>query len=187
MLPEAVPTHYDSHVVRCLSAMRGHYADPEAFEAALLERDRLVYEVYEVRRPEVAGELDYGVSIVHPGMVGDEFFMTKGHFHAVLETGELYYCLHGHGMMVMETPEGDWSVEELSPGRALYVPPGWAHRLVNVSHEQTLVSLFVYPGHAGHDYGTIERRGFRKLVVERQGRIEIVDNPCWRGAEHEDA
>jgi glucose-6-phosphate isomerase len=48
---------------------------------------------------------------------------------------------------------------------------------------QDLVTFFVYPGHAGHDYGTIERQGFRKLIVEREGRPTIVDNPRWRASE----
>jgi len=85
-------------------------------------------------------------------------------------------------MMVMETPEEEWAVEELRPGRVLYVPPRWAHRSVNTGQED-LVTLFVYPGHAGHDYGTIETRGFHKLVVERDGQPTIVDNPRWRSQE----
>jgi glucose-6-phosphate isomerase len=123
-----------------------------------------------------------GISIVHPGKVGKEFFMTKGHFHSVLETAELYYCLCGEGYMVMETPEGDTSVEELRPGKVLYVPPRWAHRSVNVGPKGDLVTFYVYPSHAGHDYGTIEKRGFRKLVVARDRRPCVIDNPGW-GAE----
>jgi glucose-6-phosphate isomerase len=125
----------------------------------------------------------HGSSIVHPGLVGDEYFMTKGHFHAELDTAEVYYCLNGQGMMVMETPEGDWAAEELRPGRVLYVPPRWAHRSVNTSQNDDLVTFFVYPGHAGHDYGTIEGQGFRKLVVEKDGQPQVVDNPHWRRPE----
>jgi glucose-6-phosphate isomerase len=120
---------------------------------------------------------------VHPGKVGDEYFMTKGHFHAVLDTAEIYYCLQGEGMMVMEMPEGDWAVEELRPGKVLYVPPRWAHRSVNTSDKEELVTFFIYPAHAGHDYGTIESQGFRKLVVERDNQPCIVDNPRWRSGE----
>jgi glucose-6-phosphate isomerase len=109
--------------------------------------------------------------------------MTKGHFHTVLETAEVYYCLKGQGYMVMETPEGDWAVEELRPGRVLYVPPRWAHRSVNTGRSEDLVTFFVYPGHSGHDYGAIEQQGFRKLVIEADGRPQIVDNPRWRAPE----
>ncbi len=102
----------------------------QAYDAALAAEDKLVYEVYEIARPHLAGELLSGISIVHPGKVGSEFFMTKGHFHEVLETAEIYYCLHGKGYMVMETPEGDSAVEALSPGKVVYVPQRWANRSV---------------------------------------------------------
>jgi glucose-6-phosphate isomerase len=79
----------------------------------------------------------------------------------------------------METPEGEWSVESLRPGSVLYVPPRWAHRSVNTSPKENLVTFFVYPGHAGHDYGSIEKQGFRKLIVERDAHPQILDNPRW--------
>ena len=180
-LPGGVPTHYDVHVERQLSAMRGYYADQESYDALLSQGDVVLYEVYQILRPERSGELLHGLSIVHPGTVGDEYHMTKGHFHAVLETGEVYYCLQGTGMMVMETPEGDWAVEALHPGRVLYVPPRWAHRSVNTGRDEDLVTFYVYPGNAGHDYGAIESQGFRKRVVEHNGQPSIVDSPRWRG------
>jgi mannose-6-phosphate isomerase-like protein (cupin superfamily) len=102
-----IPSRFDRHIQRQLSSLQGYFLDQTAYEAALLEGDTLVYEVYEVQRPEVAGEMLQGVSIIHPGKIGREFFMTKGHFHAVLDTAEVYYCLGGEGYMVMETPEGD--------------------------------------------------------------------------------
>jgi glucose-6-phosphate isomerase, archaeal len=178
-LPAGIPTEYDNHITRSLSSMRGQYADQQAYDAQLAREDVLLYEVYEIRRPESSGELLNGISIVHPGTVGDEYFMTKGHFHAVLETAEVYYCLAGEGYMVMETPEGESSVAELRPGKVLYVPPRWAHRSVNTGAAADLITFFVYPGHAGHDYGSIEKQGFRKLVVARDGRPAIVDNPRW--------
>jgi glucose-6-phosphate isomerase len=160
--------------------MRGQYFDGEAFERALGKEDRVLYEVYEIRRPEKAGELLMGVSIVHPGLIGDEYFMTKGHFHTILETAEVYYCLKGSGIMVLESPEGDWAVERLSPGTVLYVTPCWAHRSVNIGKNEDLIMLYVYPGQAGHDYRTIEVQGFRKRIVERDGQLEIVGNPRWK-------
>ena len=169
----------DNHIVRRLSAMQNQYIDQHAYEVLLAEEDRLLYEVYEIKRPEVAGELLQGISIVHPGKVGDEYFMTKGHFHSVLDTAEVYYCLKGQGVMVMETLEGNWAVKTLQPEKVLYVPPRWAHRSVNTSGNEDLVTFFVYPGNAGHDYGSIEKHGFRKLVVERDDQVEVIDNPCW--------
>ena len=180
--PGFVPTRYDNHIKRTLTSMRGQYHDTAAYEALLAGGDALLYEVYELARPHASGEVLHGISIVHPGKVGDEYYMTKGHFHTVLETAEIYVCLAGQGVMVMETPEGDWAVEDFYPGQVLYVPPRWAHRSVNTGKDD-LITFFAYPGHAGHDYGTIEQQGFRKLMVERDGLPKIVDNPRWRKGE----
>jgi glucose-6-phosphate isomerase len=177
--PGFLPSEYDHHIKRHLSSMKGQFFDQAVYAAMLAEEDRLLYEVYEIRRPELAGELLHGVSIVHPGKVGQEFYMTKGHFHTVLETAEVYYCLQGEGCMVMETPEGEWSVEVLRPGRVLYVPPRWAHRSVNTGKEADLMTFFIYPGNSGHDYSTIETQGFRKLVVDGPSGMQVIDNPRW--------
>jgi glucose-6-phosphate isomerase len=176
-LPQLIPSRVDNHIQRRLSALRGQFLDQETYEGMLKVEDRLIYEVYEIQRPEIEGELMMGISIVHPGKVGAEFFMTKGHFHTVLDTSEVYYCLGGEGFMVMETPEGDTAVEALVPGRVLYVPPRWGHRSVCTSRQADLVTFFTYPANAGHDYGTIERQGFRKLVVDGPNGPEVVDNP----------
>lgn len=181
-LDGGIPPVWDNRTVRTLSSMRGQYLDQAAYDAMLAQDDTLLYEVYEINRPAVAGELLQGVTVLHPGKVGDEYFMTKGHFHAVLETGEVYLCLRGSGMIVMETPEGDWNVQEFRPGNAVYILPRWAHRTVNVSASDDLVFFFAYPGNAGHDYGTIEQRGFHKLVVERDGKPAIIDNPRWKSS-----
>ena len=176
-MPEIIPSRVDNHIERRLSALKGQFNDQATYEKMLAKEDQLIYEVYEIKRPEVEGELLMGVSIVHPGKVGNEFFMTKGHFHSILDTSELYYCIRGEGYMVMETPEGDTSVEALTPGKILYVPPRWAHRSICTSRQEDLVTFFVYPANAGHDYGTIERVGFRKLVVEGTNGPVIIDNP----------
>jgi glucose-6-phosphate isomerase len=179
-LPDGKPNHFDNHVFRKLSSMKGQFMDQISFKKMLSKEDTLLYEVYEISRPEISGEMIQGTSIVHPGKVGNEYFMTKGHFHVILDTAEIYYCLQGSGMMVMETMEGNWAIEELKPDHFLYVPPAWAHRSVNISPDTDLITYFIYPANAGHDYGTIETKGFRKLIVEQDGRPAIMDNLRWK-------
>ena len=182
-LPSGKPTYYEDHLERRLSAMEGQFNDVDAYNVTLESDNPILYEVYEISRPEVAGELIHGISILHPGKIGDEYNMTKGHFHTVIDTAEIYFCLQGKGVMVMETPEGEWAVEELTPGKVLYVSPRWAHRSVNIGSEEALITFFAYPGNAGHDYGTIETQGYRKLIVEEDGEMSIVDNPRWKSPE----
>lgn len=167
-------------IQRKLSAMKGMFADDEKFAEMAETTDPMVYEFYDLKRPEDPGEIAFGTSIVYPGMVGDEYFMTKGHFHTIIETAEVYYCLRGRGCMLMENPEGDWEARNLQGGSAVYVPPRYAHRSINTSPTETLITFFAFRADAGHNYGTIEAKGFRKLVVERSGKTQIVDNPKWK-------
>ncbi len=50
---------------------------------------------------------------------------------------------------------------------------------MNTGGNADLITFFVYPGHSGHDYGSIEKQGFRKLIVERAGVPTVIDNPRW--------
>jgi glucose-6-phosphate isomerase len=165
---------------RRLSQMKGMYADTTAFDKALLSGDPLVYEFYELGAPENPGDLAFGTSVTYPGKVGNEYFMTKGHFHTVLETAEVYYTLSGEGGMLLENPEGDTEFYPLEPGKVIYVARRYAHRSINTG-KVPLVSFFVFRGDAGHNYAAIETKGYRKLVVEgNDGKPRVIDNPKWR-------
>jgi glucose-6-phosphate isomerase, archaeal len=164
---------------RYLANMKGMFSDEKALEKVLEKENPMVYEFYELELPETPGDLLFGTSTTYPGKVGNEYYMTKGHFHTILDTGEVYYCLSGTGYMLMEDPEGNWDAQQMSPGEAVYVPPRYAHRTINTGNEP-LITFFVFRADAGHDYGTIETKGYRKLIVEKDGKPEIIDNPKWK-------
>lgn len=167
---------------RRVSDLSGMFLDEEAEQNLIENGNPLVYEFHSMTPPGSAGVLAFGCSVVYPGRVGDEYFMTKGHFHTILETGEVYFCLSGHGYMLLENPEGDWRALELRPGKAVWVPERYAHRSICVGKDEPLVTFFAFRADAGHDYGTIETNGYRKLLLEVDGKPTIVDNPKWDGA-----
>jgi len=173
-----IPT---AHAVqeRRLSDLRGLFADREA-EAALLAEDPLVYRVYDAADlPKEDGHLLFSTTVIQPGRVGDEYFMTKGHFHARADRAELYYGLSGRGMLLLQTPEGRAEALPMVAGTAAYVPPYWGHRTVNTGAEP-FVFLAVYPADAGYDYRTIARDGFASLVVAGSDGPCLVPNPRFR-------
>lgn len=165
---------------RTLSQMQSMFHDQAAVAAALAVGDPQIYEFHSIPAPLTDGDLAFGCSFVNPGKVGDEYYFTRGHFHTVLETSEVYYCLRGHGYIMMENPEGDWSAQEMTPGKVVYVPKRYSHRSINVSPDEQLVTFFAFRADAGHDYGTIATKGYRKLLVARGGEPAIVDNPNWK-------
>jgi glucose-6-phosphate isomerase len=169
----------DNHIERYLSKLTKMFYDSAAAEKYLQKKgDVLLYEVYEKEIPQRDGDIQFCSSITHSGKIGEEYFMTKGHFHARRDTAEIYYCLRGHGYMLMETEGGDCEIGELFPGKTVYVPAFFAHRSINIGNEP-LISLAVYPGDAGHDYGSIETSGFKHVVVERKGSPEVIENPRY--------
>jgi glucose-6-phosphate isomerase len=163
---------------RYLSDMSGMFADEAALASAIERNNEIIYEFYELDIPATKGDLQFGTSIVYPGTIGGEYYMTKGHFHIILDTAETYFCLAGQGYMLVEDPEGNWEALEVLPGRTVYVPGRYAHRSINTG-TTPLITYFTYRADAGQDYKTIETKGFRKLLVARGGKPAIVDNPKW--------
>ena len=164
---------------RYLSQMKNMFSDTETAEKILENEDPVIYEFHELGFPEETGHIAFGTTIVHPGTVGKEYYMTKGHFHTILETAEVYYTLSGEGFMVMENPEGDTLEVPLRKGEAIYVPKRYAHRSVNTGNVP-LVMFFSFGAEAGHDYGTIETKGYHKLILEENNKPVVVDNPHWK-------
>ncbi len=172
-LVEGVMRDAEAPLVRKTSVMRGYYADAAALERLIeAEQDPVHYETFESPVPEEYGQVKFCISKLYPGTVGDEFFMTKGHYHTVVQTGEVYLCLRGEGLMLMKLPDGRCRWETFQPGRLVYVPPYWAHRSVNTGAEP-LISLCVYPGDAGHNYGDIRTDGFPRRVFRRAGAVVV--------------
>lgn len=164
---------------RKLSEMRGMFYDDKAYEELIQQNDRIVYEYHALDIPQTAGDLSFGFSILWPGKIGDEYSFTKGHFHSISDTAEIYICTKGHGYLLIENKDGQSNMLEMLPGRVGYVPKGYAHRSINVSDSEPFTTFFTYRADAGHDYATIETKGFRKLLVEQDGIPTLVDNPKW--------
>jgi glucose-6-phosphate isomerase len=162
---------------RRLSHMRSMYSDPAAVEQILEhEGDRLIYEVYAAELPEEEGQVLYCTTIIHPGQVGSEYHMTKGHYHTKRDRAEVYLGVAGEGYLLLQLEDGTIRSVPMQAGTAAYVPPYWAHRTVNTG-ATPFIFFAAWPGDAGHDYGTIEQVGFGKLLVDHSGQPTLVDNP----------
>jgi glucose-6-phosphate isomerase, archaeal len=164
---------------RRLHDLEGLFLDRDA-ERALMVEDPLVYEVYEAADlPKEDGHLLFSTTVLRPGRVGDEYFMTKGHYHARADRSELYYGLAGEGLLLLQTPEGRVDAQPMVPGAASYVPPFWGHRTINTG-STNFVFLAVYPADAGYDYGTIATEGFASVVIAGSDGPRLAPNPRYR-------
>jgi len=161
-------------IIRKLSDMVDMFQNKKAAEEALKENP-IIYKVYNVQIPEESGHLQHCISIVYPGKIGNEYYMTKGHFHKIKETSEIYLTLKGRGKLIMQMPDQKLRVLDMEEGNISYIPPYWAHRTVNIGDEP-LIFFGVYRGDAGHNYGIIEEKGMSVIIVEEGDKAVIKNN-----------
>lgn len=165
---------------KLLGDLAGVYLDDDAYQQALATHggELLAYRVEVNQLADGPGALIIGTSTVLPGRIGDEFAMTRGHLHVKSDRAELYHCISGRGVMLMDTVDGQSRALEMEPGEAVHVPGEWVHRSVNVG-EEPLVTLFCYAADAGQDYGIIaEAGGMAQLVVsDPEGGWRTIPNP----------
>lgn len=166
--------HFDAenvqHKSTCIRDLAGVFFDDAAHQA--LPADFEVYHVEILSSPQQEGELHTGTTHLMPGKVGDEFFMTRGHFHQRREQAEFYFGLRGEGLLLLQPERAPAYTEHVFAGSVHHIPSFTAHRLVNTGHD-ILSALAVWPVIAGHDYQSLQPDGFQMRVYERDGKVSV--------------
>jgi glucose-6-phosphate isomerase, archaeal len=159
--------------VRKLKDLSGIFQDQEAFN--FLDQEQPAYSVQSWLPVSegTPGGLFFGASTIYPGKVGNEYFMTKGHFHLLGDRAEFYWGVQGKGMLIlMDRNRNTWA-EEVYPGSLHYIGGEIAHRLANTDNENLIVGA-CWPSDAGHDYEEIAVNGFSARLVEIEGIPKLI-------------
>lgn len=159
--------------VKRLSELKGVFADE--FARASMPQDAVIYTVHShvAEREGTPGGLFFGTSFLNPGRVGDEYYMTRGHFHRRRDTAEYYWCLQGEGVLLRMDENRRCTAERMAPGSLHYICGHVAHRLVNTGGGVLAVGA-CWPSDAGHDYQSIEAQGFSARVVLRDCQAVVL-------------
>jgi glucose-6-phosphate isomerase len=138
--------------VREFSSMKNYLKDPQA---QFGRRD--VYHIYrdvsleaDAERIRTAG-VQYDLTVIPPGMIGDEFVKTIGHYHpykpgTAVRYPEVYEVIHGQVFWILQRPSEDFErLEEVylirgGRGSKLVVPPSFGHVSVNPTDEVLVLS-----------------------------------------------
>jgi glucose-6-phosphate isomerase, archaeal len=160
-------------IARTLGDLKGVFRDEAAFRA--LDPATVVYRVqsYAPVDDGIEGGLFWGTTFLEPGVVGDEYFMTKGHFHARRNRAEYYVTVSGRGALVLMSEDRCTRFEEMTPGSVHYIPGFTAHRVANTGAD-TLSFTACWPSDAGHDYDTVAKAGFSARLRRVSGRPELL-------------
>lgn len=152
--------------------LAGYFFDQDAYQK--FDPEAIMYHV-EYQDNDLAegtpGGLYFGITHLYPGVIGEEYYLTKGHFHAKRDTGEYYFGLNGQGLLMM-TEENETRLEEVVSGSVHYIPGNTAHRLINTGSEMLSVSA-CWQSESGHDYAPPEKM-FPKRVFRDQNGEPVI-------------
>ena len=119
------------------------------------------------------GALFWGNTVVEPGKVDSEYFMTHGHFHLKRDRTEYYATVEGEGALIlMDGTRRTW-MEPMSAGSLHFIPPNVGHRVANVG-SIPLRFVACWPSDAGHDYDSIRKHGFGARLLNVNGQATLV-------------
>lgn len=137
--------------------------------------ETMVYQlqIFQAVSEETEGGLFWGTTAVQPGMVGDEYFMTRGHYHAKLNRGEFYLTLRGEGALLLMSEDRQVRSEPMHAGTLHYIPGKTAHRVANTGAEE-LIFTACWPSDAGHNYEGIAREGFAARIRQIAGKPILI-------------
>lgn len=162
--------------VRRLRDVKDYYHDRKAYET--MDPDAVVYRCYtSAKNPE----LMYLVTEISPGKVGDEYFKTKGHFHARPEAPGIYTCFSGLGVAVLQHKDENRPVmiAPFERGTILFIPPYYGHRVVNIGDDK-VIYLCIAAADSGWSYDLFAEKDFRYLIVEKDNKATFVENPKYK-------
>jgi glucose-6-phosphate isomerase len=158
---------------RKLRDLTGIFQDKIAFDKMNAEKLAYTVQAWLPVTEGTPGGLFFGVSTIMPGKVGNEYFMTKGHFHAQSSRAELYWGIHGSGMLILMDRDRNTWAEEVYPGSLHYIGGDIAHRLANTCNESLIVGA-CWPSDAGHDYEEIAVNGISARLLEVEGMPKLI-------------
>ena len=149
------------------------FGDEDAFSK--IDKDALIYEVQAILPVDegLEGGLFYGKTIVHPGKVGEEYYMTKGHFHQKIDRAEFYWGIEGEGMLLLMDQDRNTWAEKMVPGSLHYIDGFIAHRTVNTGVKPLSFGA-CWPSDAGHNYQEIMDNGFSARLTDVHGKPKLI-------------
>jgi glucose-6-phosphate isomerase, archaeal len=133
------------------------YSDEKAIEKELKrDKNKVVYETF----TDKFSPINLTLTLIHPGTIGKEYYMTKGHVHRK-KTPEFYILLEGKGKLLIQKAS-KVKVINLKKGEIALIPQGYSHRLINDGNKKLRV-LTIYDQKSKPDYQIkFKKRFFRK-------------------------
>jgi len=142
-------TNPDKIIIRKLKDMQNRYKNINNNNP-----EKIIYKVY----IKDFKTFELGLTIIEPGKINKEFFMTKGHKH-LKKRKEIYILLEGKGKLLIENKK--IKIINLKKDKPTIIPSNSGHRLINTGKTKMKV-ITIYSKDAGHNYNFKFKKRFFK-------------------------
>lgn len=133
----------------------------------------------------IKGEHGQNITVLTPGVNGNEFNKTYGHFHSYPGV-EMYHVAYGQGVLLLQRNDEEGEAKEirvvgLRSGMTVEVPAGYGHCLINVG-KTYLVTIDDSPPEAkAHNFLPVkEKHGFAYYIVDKKGEVGFEVNHNYK-------
>lgn len=170
--------------IRQFSSMKNYLKDPGS---SYLRKD--VYHIYrnigrtaDLKMINKAG-LEYDLTVIPPGKIGDEFVKTIGHYHPMkkdthVRYSEVYEVVYGKVFWLLQSASDDLErLEEVylvagGQGQKLVVPLGFGHVSINPTDQALVLANWQVLGNQGiyEPYETHNGAAYYVIQSERLSR-----------------
>ena len=129
------------------------FEDKKDAEKILKKRNIIIYETF----TKNFSPIKLTLTIVNPGEIHGEFYLTKGHIHKN-KTPEFYILLDGKGILLLQKGKETKKIQ-MNKGKINLIPEGYAHRLINDGKTKLKV-LSIYHENSKPDYNVKFKKRF---------------------------
>lgn len=163
--------------------------DPEVFQKPYqFPPNPVIYYMYrgafsssEDRKTAEEKELRYDITVIPPGVLGEEFVKTAGHFHRSFYP-EVYAVLYGEAYYLLQKRDGsDFIVVHAREGDKVVIPPEYGHITVNPNSEKPLVMANWVSTRVKSEYEQMQEKqgAMYYLTKDEKGGVRFVPNPHY--------
>ncbi len=135
---------YDQKIIRTLKEMKTRYHNQAKAKQILKTKNPLIYTVY--NKKQKTGNTD--LTIMNPGTIGNEYYMTKGHRHKS-KGKEKYTLKKGQGILLIQNKTSKIII--LQKNKPITINGTSGHRLINTGKTKMEV-ITNYPKKTQKDY-----------------------------------
>jgi glucose-6-phosphate isomerase len=154
-----------------------YYLSPKSEHKFLLEESNLVF----------------GIVVIPPYKVGNEYVKTRGHYHRLMPNSpltypEVYTQFCGHLQYLIQKPKSFTEIDnmeeciliDLEAGESLIIPPGYAHFIINPTNEVGVMAGLWCKEEIQDSAPIIKMKGAGYYLIEESGSSCFIPNPSYR-------